>query len=89
MDFSDHLRRKVGKAVYSDYYQKGIINSYICSNSPSNNVCVSDIKPKSFVDAYNIGNGASQGGCSYSNIISGSFTYVPKCPPTKYSNLTR
>lgn len=89
MDFSDHLRRKIGKAVYANYYQQETINAYTCISDPSSSVCVSDIKPKSFADAYNIAAGSSQGGCGYTINKNGSFSYVPKCPPTEYSNASR
>lgn len=87
MDFSDYLRRKVGKAVYADYSQQKLINNYICSNNSNSAVCVSDIKPKSFAEAYDIAQGSSTGGCGTS-IPNGSYSYVPKCAPTIYTDFT-
>jgi len=88
MDFSDYLRRKKGQAVYANYHAQESVNSTACLANPSNLSCSSQIKPKSFADAYDIAQGSSTGGCGYSISENGVFSYVPKCAPSEYTDIT-
>jgi hypothetical protein len=87
MDYSDYLRRKIGKAVYADLIKEAIPIADSCISNVGSIVCYTRPKPKSFEEANQVAAGSSAGGCSYGSINeNGSFTYVPKCPPTEYIN---